>query len=215
MARFATYDAFDGFIEVVYLDERPEEDEGPFLSEERDLIESLAQVLKGFLNRRKTESALVASESLYRTLTDAAHDMVYLKDGDGRFIYFNRYAEDVLGEDPEELIGKRNADVYTPEAARRHDTHEARALDSGSPVYFEEQTQFPHRSLWTENWLVPIKGAVGQASMLCVVRDIDERKHAEQALLKAEKELEELCRKLKEGRESKDRAQGGPGGQSG
>ncbi len=192
-ARFATYDAFDGFIEVVYLEERPEEAEGPFLAEERNLIESLAQALKGFLDRRKAESALVGSESLYHTLADAAHDMVYMKDGDGRFTYFNRYAEDILGEDPEELIGKRNSDVYTPGVATRHDAHETKAGELGSPVYFEELTRFPRRSLWTANWLVPIKGDDGQmTSVMCVVRDIDERKHAEQTLLKTEKELEEL-----------------------
>jgi PAS domain S-box-containing protein len=192
MARFATYDAFDGFIEVAYLEQMPPEAEGPFLAEERNLIESLAEVLRGFLNRRKAESALVASESLYRTLADAAHDMVFLKDGDGRFIYFNRYAEDVLGEDPEELIGKHNADVYTPDVARQHDDFEARAIDSGSPVCFEELTGFPQRSLWTENWLVPVMGIEGEASMLCVVRDIDERKHAELTLLEAEKRIAEL-----------------------
>ncbi|HEY3274568.1 MAG TPA: PAS domain S-box protein [Methanocella sp.] len=204
-ARFATYDAFDGFIEVVYLEERPEEAEGPFLAEERNLIESLAQALRGFLNRRKAESALVASESLYHTLADAAHDMVYLKDSDGRFTYFNRYAEDILGEDPEALIGKRNADVYTAVVAAQHDMHEARTGEHGLPVYFEELTRFPHRRLWTANWLVPINGDDRQTtSVMCVVRDIDERKHAEQTLLKAEKELEELRQFMLTAREARD-----------
>ncbi len=192
-ARFATYDAFDGFIEVAYLEEMPEADEGPFLAEERNLIESLAQALKGFLNRRNAESALVESESLYRTLADAAHDMVWIKDGDGRFTFFNRYAEDILGEDPGELVGKRNADVYAPDVALRHDAYETRVAETGEPIYFEELTQFPHRSLWTASWLVPIKGDDRQTvSVMGVVRDIDGRKHAEQTLLKAEKELEEL-----------------------
>jgi PAS domain S-box-containing protein len=205
-ARFTTYDAFDGFIEVAYLEERPEEAEGPFLAEERDLIESLAQALKGFLDRRKAESALVGSESLYHTLADAAHDMVYMKDGDGRFTYFNRYAEDILGEDPEDLIGKRNSDIYTPGVATRHDAHEAKAGELGSPVYFEELTRFPRRSLWTANWLVPIKGEDGQmTSVMCVVRDIDERKHAEQTLLKTEKELEELAVNARGAREEIER----------
>ncbi len=180
---------------MAYLEEMPEADEGPFLAEERNLIESLAQALKGFLNRRKAESALVASESLYRTLADAAHDMVWIKGGDGRFTFFNRYAEDILGEDPEELVGKRNADVYAPDVALRHDAYEARVAETGEPIYFEELTQFPHRSLWTASWLVPIKGDDRQTvSVMGVVRDIDGRKHAEHTLLKAEKELDELHR---------------------
>ncbi len=37
-----------GSIEVVYLEEKPESAEGPFLSEERDLIDALADVLANF-----------------------------------------------------------------------------------------------------------------------------------------------------------------------
>jgi PAS domain S-box-containing protein len=131
--------------------------------------------------------------------------MVYMKDGDGRFTYFNRYAEDTLGEDPEEFLGKRNADIYTPGVAARHDAHETKAGELVSPVYFEELTRFPRRSLWTANWLVPIKGEDGQTtSVMCVVRDIDERKHAEQTLLKMEKELEELRQIAQNARGTRD-----------
>ncbi|HUL61507.1 MAG TPA: PAS domain S-box protein, partial [Methanocella sp.] len=166
---------------------------GPFLAEERDLIESLAQALKGFLNRTKAERAVAESEGLYHTLADAAHDMVYLKDADGRFTYFNHSAEDLLGEDPDEYVGRKNEDLYSPEVAIQHDTYEAKAGETGEPVYFEELTAFPRKSLWTANWLVPIKGESGQeARVMCVVRDIDGRKRAEQTLLRAEKELESM-----------------------
>jgi PAS domain S-box-containing protein len=192
-ARFRTYDAFDGLIEVVYLEERPEEAEGPFLAEERNLIESLAQALKGFLNRMKAERAVAESESLYHTLADAAHDMVYIKDSDGRFTYFNHYAEDTLGEDPDEYIGKKNEDLYAPEVAAEREAHEIKVRETGDPVYFEELTPFPRKSLWTANWLVPIKSeGVQETPVMCVVRDIDGRKRAEQTLLQTEKELESM-----------------------
>jgi PAS domain S-box-containing protein len=192
-ARFTTFDAFDGLIEVVYLEERPEEDEGPFLAEERDLIESLARALKGFLNRRKTEQALSDSESLYHTLADASHDMVYIIGKDGRFTYFNGYAEDLLGESSEEYVGKRSSDLYADAIARHHERREAEIMASGEPAYFEELACFKRRRLWTANWLVPIKDSDGQTvSIMCVVRDIDGRKRAEETLLRAERELEML-----------------------
>ncbi|OPY27853.1 MAG: putative diguanylate cyclase [Methanocella sp. PtaU1.Bin125] len=193
LARFTTFDAFDGLIEVSYLEERPEADEGPFLAEERDLIESLARILKGFLNRRKAEQALSDSERLYHTLADAAHDMVYILGSDGRFSYFNSYARDMLGEDPEEYLGKRSRDLYAPAVALAHERCEARVAASGEPAYFEELAVFRYRSLWTANWLVPVKGGDGQTmSLMCVVRDIDRRKRAEEALIRAERELEML-----------------------
>ena len=48
-ADFAVAEGLRGTIEVVYLEERPPEQEGPFLAEERTLIDSLAEVLRSAL----------------------------------------------------------------------------------------------------------------------------------------------------------------------
>jgi PAS domain S-box-containing protein len=190
IAAFSTYDAMDGFVEVVYLDERPDEAEGPFLEEERDLIDSIAELLRSFLNRKTAEKALVESEKLYKTLAEAAHDMIYMIDGSGRFIFFNDFAGEVMGDDPEELIGKTGSDVYPPEVAERHELHERHVWESAEPVYFEEYTPFPHKSLWTGTWLVPVENENGEiASLMGIVRDIDSRKKAEEAMLRCERDL--------------------------
>ena len=47
-----------GTIEVVYLEEKPPEVEGPFLAEERDLIASLASSVSSYLDRKQAETAL-------------------------------------------------------------------------------------------------------------------------------------------------------------
>jgi signal transduction histidine kinase/CheY-like chemotaxis protein len=44
-----------GIIEVVYLDERPPEAEGPFLAEERNLIDSVAGLLQSYFERLHAE----------------------------------------------------------------------------------------------------------------------------------------------------------------
>ncbi len=187
---FRTQDALEGFIEVVYLEERPEEAEGPFLAEERKLIDSLAQLLRSFLNHKLAEEALRESEKLYRTLAEAAHDMVYLIDELGRIVYFNDYAAELLGENPHEHIGKKARELYPPEEADSHESHEKHVRATGEPAYFEEYTTFPARRLWTATWLVPVKGESGEkTSLMGIVRDIDARKKAEEAVLDAEKAL--------------------------
>ncbi len=47
---FSTIDGVVGLIEVFYTQEFKEEDEGPFLREERDLIENIASLITGFIN---------------------------------------------------------------------------------------------------------------------------------------------------------------------
>ncbi|MBF0407361.1 MAG: hypothetical protein HQM10_08405 [Candidatus Riflebacteria bacterium] len=60
-ATFQTFSKKEGLIEVKYLKEMPESDEGPFLNEERMLIDSVAQMIKAFLDRRLFRQALKRS----------------------------------------------------------------------------------------------------------------------------------------------------------
>jgi PAS domain S-box-containing protein len=74
-ATFATSDG-SGRIEVAYLEERPVAAEGPFLLEERALLDSLAEMLVAYLELRKHQErleALVASRTTeLRAAKDAA-----------------------------------------------------------------------------------------------------------------------------------------------
>lgn len=47
---FETIDGKEGAIEVFYLTEHSQQDEGPFLMEERDLINNLSSLISGYLN---------------------------------------------------------------------------------------------------------------------------------------------------------------------
>lgn len=60
-----------GRIEVFYLEPRPHESEGPFMIEERDLLNVIAEMLGSFLDRRKAEADLMtAREELERRVED-------------------------------------------------------------------------------------------------------------------------------------------------
>lgn len=59
--RFSTVDHRDGLIEVFYLKQFPEMDEGPFLKEERHLIENLASIISNYLNALEARKILSKS----------------------------------------------------------------------------------------------------------------------------------------------------------
>ena len=56
--KFETIDNRKGAIEIFYLKEFPEEDEGPFLTEERQLIENLASIISNYLNSQQARKIL-------------------------------------------------------------------------------------------------------------------------------------------------------------
>ncbi|MGD1042177.1 MAG: response regulator transcription factor [Sedimentisphaerales bacterium] len=60
-----------GTVEVCYEEERPQSDEGPFLREERDLIDAIGERLGEIALRIKTTESLRESEERYKNLFKA------------------------------------------------------------------------------------------------------------------------------------------------
>lgn len=76
-------DEIMGSIEVCYLQQQVEDYEGPFLKEERNLIEGLKQQLVNFIKRSKAESVAKEYteelEKLNQFMTDREDRMIELK----------------------------------------------------------------------------------------------------------------------------------------
>ena len=68
---FRLRDGQTGDVAVAYLEERPAASEGPFLAEERELIRSLAEMLRAWFQHRHDDAQLVAvNESLERQVAE-------------------------------------------------------------------------------------------------------------------------------------------------
>jgi PAS domain S-box-containing protein len=74
-ADFSVAEGQKGAIEVVYLEERPPEQEGPFLTEERYLIDSLTEMLRAAIERRRAEQSLRNNETALRASHDRIQDL--------------------------------------------------------------------------------------------------------------------------------------------
>jgi PAS domain S-box-containing protein len=110
-ADFTTNDGKSGTIEVYYQEEKPGEEEGPFLAEERNLINSLAEMLKVYLDRKMAEDALLESEERFRATFEQAAVGITHVGLDGRFLRANRKFCDIIGYTYEELIGRTFQDI--------------------------------------------------------------------------------------------------------
>ncbi|MBZ0265537.1 hypothetical protein K8I28_12805 [bacterium] len=65
-----------GVVEVFYLEERPESVEGPFLAEERALINSFTEMLKYFIQHRMDDAALEnAKNSLEKRVNEQTQNL--------------------------------------------------------------------------------------------------------------------------------------------
>ncbi|MCB9366131.1 MAG: ATP-binding protein [Calditrichaeota bacterium] len=65
-----------GVLEIAYLEERGQEVEGPFLSEERELIDSLAEMLCSYLKRKLADEELrLAQHDLEQLVEERTRDL--------------------------------------------------------------------------------------------------------------------------------------------
>lgn len=94
-----------GRLQVCYLEQRPERDEGPFLREERKLLEAIAEQLGGIIERHQAQAALEASEQKYRDLVEDINEVIYSLDLDGVLTYIGPGVESLLGRSPSEITG--------------------------------------------------------------------------------------------------------------
>ena len=95
-----------GIIEVYYLEEKPKTDEGPFLKQERKLIDAIAERLGKITQRKRTEKALQKSEQWFSTTLKSIGDAVIATDTKSNVIFLNSIAEFLTGWKQEEAIGK-------------------------------------------------------------------------------------------------------------
>jgi PAS domain S-box-containing protein len=195
-----------GRVEVFYLEERPTIDEGPFLKEERDLINAIALQLGRIVDRVQAEKALRESEERYRVLSELSSDLTYAfrVEPDGSLVreWLVGAYESITGFSPEELDARggwaRVIHLDDQPASQQH----VQTLLSGQPHEYElriinrsGQMRWLRDSGWPEldaetGRVVRIYGAA---------RDITERRRAEEALRQNEKRYRQLLEALQEG----------------
>ncbi len=143
------------------------------------------------VERVEVEQALVDSEERYRTLAEAAQDLIFIVDRDGAVRYMNSYAAAKLGRRPEDFIGRPLDEVFPIEMSGGPGLNLKSVYENGQPLYVENMALFDGEESWLSTSLVPISDDAGRFDkVLGISRDITERKQAEESLQKTKDHLE-------------------------
>ncbi|MBP2145209.1 PAS domain S-box-containing protein [Methanofollis sp. W23] len=177
-----------GRIEVAYLEEWPERDEGPFLQEEHDLLITISQRIGQYLTRTQVEEERNTSEAELRALFASMTDVVIVYDGEGRCQKIAPTNPALLYRPGDELVGKTVAEVFPGPQAGIILDRIREALECGVPVTLEYSLPIEGREVWFAAVISPMT----EDSVILVARDITERKIAEMAVRTANKKLKLL-----------------------
>jgi len=184
-----------GILEVFYTEEKPGIDEGPFLKEERKLVEAIAELLGRIIERVEVGESLKHREERYELAQRAAHI--------GSWDWDIRTGGLVWSEQIEPMFGFNHGEfgvTYESFLDCVHPEDRQKVIDSVNACVEEgKDYAIEHRIIWpdgTVHWVSEtgdvIRGEDRKAiRMLGVVQDITKRKNAEEALRKARDELEQ------------------------
>jgi PAS domain S-box-containing protein len=148
-------------------------------------LEFAAQEIAIGIKRKQAEIALRESESRFRHLVETTNDGVWELDQKGVYTYVSQKIADILGYEPEEVLGKTPFELMPPvEVSRVQKIFQVLTNSKQPLINFENKTLHKNgQQLVLETNGVPFFDTSGNyLGYRGVYQDITERKQAEEAL---------------------------------
>jgi len=157
-------------------------------------MEQLLVTVRRAIERREAEEALRESEEKYRTILENIEEGYYEVDIAGNFTFFNDPLCRILGYPEDELLGMNNRQYMDHESAKQVYRAFNEVYRTGKPAraFDWEVIRKDGTRRFVESSLSLIRGSTGELSgFRGIVRDITERKRAEEELQHTMKKLRE------------------------
>jgi sigma-B regulation protein RsbU (phosphoserine phosphatase) len=149
-------------------------------------------MVEDITERKLAEEALQASERQFRSLVETTSDWIWSIDSQGVYTYSSPKVKDLLGYEPEEIVGNKLGTFMLPDEALRVAPAVRNAMDAGKPLLRVEHVN-RHKAGWQvmfETSGVPIVGAAGAVlGYQGISRDVTEGKQTQAALKHKELQL--------------------------
>jgi PAS domain S-box-containing protein len=142
--------------------------------------------------RKQAEDAIRESEEKYRLLVEVNQDIIYSLEEDGTIRYVSPQVPDQLGYQPGEMEGKNFQGFIHPDDAGTLYSTMSRNIRSGSPTmsqHFRVRCK-DGTYRWYEDKTIYAEDKTGHRIAIGTIRDITERKAAEEALFSSRQMLQ-------------------------
>jgi diguanylate cyclase (GGDEF)-like protein/PAS domain S-box-containing protein len=153
-------------------------------------------IARDITERKQAEQSIRESESKFRTLAETASDAILTIDGNSNIIFGNAAAETIFGYTPDELAGMSITDLIPDRYREDHLKGIARYSKTGKKGFSWKSVQFP--GLHKNGNEIPLEFSFaefqkdGKRFFTSIIRDVSDRKVAEEALRSSEEQFREL-----------------------
>ncbi|MEP7236293.1 MAG: PAS domain S-box protein [Ferruginibacter sp.] len=181
-----------GLVEVFYTREMPELDEGPFLKEERSLINSIAEILGSAAERKNAETFIKEQAETFRAIIENTKESIYLLSPECKLMQFNNTAFERMRivRGLELSIGADFRDFVFPDT---NDIFYSMFEDSLKGIYCDKEIMSKESTsdyFWIHTKTSPVYSLEGKLIGIRVLTEnINERKRAEAVLRESEEKF--------------------------
>jgi PAS domain S-box-containing protein len=178
-------------VEVYYVEEKPENDEGPFLKEERSLLDVIAERLGGIIEQKQAQETLREYEKRLRLLYEKAPIGYQAMDKNGCLIEVSRAWLATLGYSQEDVIGHWFGEFLTPESVSLFERRFPRfkAIGEAHGMEYEMVRKDGSHAIVSFDGTVSYDERGNFRQTHCVMHDITERKRTQELLQHGNREL--------------------------
>jgi len=145
--------------------------------------------LQDITERKRAEEALKASEEKFRTFFESADDSIFILDLQGNFIDINTTAYERLGYTKEEMMSRHVSQLDPPEFSARVPERMEQIRKYGKAVFESAHIKKDGSVMPVEINSIVINYE-GRKALFSIVRDITERKLAEEQIFQAKQNWE-------------------------
>jgi PAS domain S-box-containing protein len=148
--------------------------------------------------QQRAREALDQERYLLHTLLDNIPDSIYFKDQDSRFLRVSSGLVAKFGlQDVDQVIGKTDADFFSPVHAQRARADELAIMETGRPLIdvIEHETWPDRADTWCSTTKLPLRDNGGNTvGTFGITRDISQQKRAAQELWAAKQAADKANR---------------------
>ena len=146
------------------------------------------------VDRRRIVKELEASEYRFRKFMDHAPFVSFIKDGEGRFVFYNRALAQRFKISMREWLGKGDFDIWPKEMAAAFRKTDLEVLQSGRKVQKLEETRAESGEMicW-KSFKFPLRNENGEIWLGCFAVDLTTEHEQRRQLQKANQQLERLA----------------------
>ena len=160
---------------------------------EREQLTGVVTTFRDVTERHRREQDLQHSEAKFRALAETANDAIISADSHGNMIHFNKAAERAFGYQESDVVGKPITLLMPRRFQDGHRQGLARFLASGEPRVIGKTVELTGRRKDGSEFAIEMSLAswktTGQTFFTSFIRDITERKQAQDALAEKAAEL--------------------------